>query len=174
MFIAHLPAAYLAARLHARLSGTEQATPMILAAMAGGIFPDIDLFYGAWVDEGRVHHHLYWTHLPLVWGVVQAGAVLLSLPEKVHQASPRYALFHVFLLGVWSHLLLDSIAGDIWWLWPWLDTPFSLVSIPAIHNPWWLNYLLHWTFAVEITVVALAMMWEWHRPILPHLSWRPA
>lgn len=174
MFIAHLPAGYLAARLHARLTCTEQAAPRILAAMAGGVFPDIDLFYGAWVDGGQVHHHLYWTHLPVVWGVIQAGAVLLARRWKGRRTASRHALFQAFLIGVWSHPLLDSIAGDIWWLRPWLDAPFSLVSIPAIHSPWWLNFLLHWTFALEIAIVALALGLEWRHPILPRLGWRPA
>jgi inner membrane protein len=73
----------------------------------------------------------------------------------------------VFLLAVWGHLLLDSVASDIWWLWPWLDSPFSLVVIPAIHTPWWLNFLLHWTFAVELGFVLLAVCWERSRPLLP-------
>jgi len=168
MFIAHLPAGYLAARLLARCTGIKATPTLVLAGMAGGVFPDMDLLYGAWVDGGRVHHHLYWPHLPLVWA--SAGVLFLLARRRLGDACGR--LCGVFMLGVWSHLLLDSVAGDIWWLWPWLDTPFSLINIPAIHTPWWLNYLLHWSFAVELAIVALALWWEGLRPVLRHWNWR--
>ncbi|QLQ01947.1 MAG: metal-dependent hydrolase [Thiobacillus sp.] len=170
MFIAHLPAGYLAARLVALRVGHGATPRLVLTGMAGGVFPDIDLLYGALMDGGRIHHHLYWPHLPLVWA--SAGLLLLLARRRLDNAWWR--LCGVFMLGAWSHLLLDSVAGDIWWLWPWLDTPFSLVNIPAIHARWWLNYLLHWSFAVELAIVALAFWWESQRPILRHWNWRPA
>lgn len=169
MFIAHLPAGYLCGRLYSRhLTGPRAAAP-VLAGMVGGIFPDIDLFYGALVDAGRIHHHLYWTHLPLVWLVLSAAAPALRLG-----GSGRRHVIGTFLLAVWGHLLLDGVAGDIWWLWPWLDRPFSLVAIPASHADWWLNYLLHWTFTLELAIVALAAGWEGTRPVLRRSRWLPS
>lgn len=170
MFIAHLPAGYFAARLLARRIGIKATSALVLAGMAGGVFPDMDLLYGAWADGGRVHHHLYWPHLPPVW----AGAGLLFLLARRRLGDTCRRLVGVFMLGGWSHLLLDSVAGDIWWLWPWLDTPFSLVNIPAIHTPWWLNYLLHWTFAVELAIVFLAFWYENKYPVLRYWNSRPA
>lgn len=158
MFIAHLPAGYLTARLVARLSGTTARPALVAAGLVGGIFPDIDLLYATLIDHWQIHHHRYWTHLPLVWLAISAVVLMLfRRSDAVRQTVT------VFLLAVWSHLLLDSVAGDIWWLWPWLDTPFSLVVIPAIHSPWWLNFLLHWTFAVELGFVLLAVWLAWKR-----------
>lgn len=174
MFIAHIPAGYLTARLYSRLAGVEKTPALVLAGMAGGVFPDIDLLYGALMDGGRIHHHLYWTHLPFIWLAIQLASTLFFRLGKWRRARVHQGLLHAFLIGIWSHLLLDSVAGDIWWLWPWVDTPFSLVHIPAIHSPWWLNYLLHWTFAVEIAIVALAAGREWSSPVLPPMKWRPA
>jgi inner membrane protein len=156
MFIAHLPAGYLTARQVARRLGVSATPDLILAGMAGGIFPDIDLLYAILIDHWSVHHHRYWTHLPLVWLAISAAAVLLFRTSD----AARQPLT-VFLLAVWGHLLLDSIAGDIWWLWPWLDSPFSLVVIPAIHSPWWLNFLLHWTFALELGFALVAVWLAW-------------
>jgi inner membrane protein len=170
MFFAHLPAGYLTARLLARCAGIKATPTLVLAGMAGGVFPDMDLLYGAWVDGGRVHHHLYWPHLPLVW----AGAGLLFLLVRCQLSDARRRLCGAFMLGAWSHVLLDSVAGDIWWLWPWLDTPFSLVDIPAVHAPWWLNYLLHWTFGLELAFISLALGWEGQRPVLRRKNGRPA
>jgi membrane-bound metal-dependent hydrolase YbcI (DUF457 family) len=153
VFIAHLPAGYLTARLVARRLGVPVSPSLVLAGLAGGIFPDIDLFYATLIDHWSVHHHRYWTHLPLFWLTVSAAALLLfRLTGETRQCTV------IFLLAVWSHLLLDSVAGDIWWLWPWLDVPFSLVTIPAIHSPWYLNYLLHWTFALELIFVASGLV----------------
>jgi inner membrane protein len=157
MFIAHLPAGYLLGRAYGRHSGAV-LPGIVLAGMAGGLFPDLDLVYGALVDAGSVHHHRYWTHLPLFWLAVSAAAPALFRGHAGHAVA-------AFLLGIWSHLLLDGIAGDIWWLWPWRDTPFSLVTIPATHPRWWLNYLLHGTFALELAIVAAAVWREGRAPV---------
>lgn len=126
--------------------------------------PDIDLLYATLIDHWSVHHHRFWTHLPVVWLAVSAVVLLLfRLTGETRQRTV------ICLLAVWGHLLLDSVAGDIWWLWPWLDAPFSLVTIPAIHSPWWLNFLLHWTFSVEagITLAAIWLAWK-PRACRPH------
>lgn len=168
MFIAHLPAGYLVARFAASRLGVEATPGLMLAGMAGGIFPDIDLIYGALVDGGRIHHHQYWTHLPVLWLTLSIAATFLHrrFLSDTLLAGRFGGRFHkhqllVFLLGIWSHLFLDSVAGDIWWLWPWLDTPFSMVHVPSIHSPWWLNYLLHWTFFLELATVTLALSLAW-------------
>lgn len=168
MFIAHLPAGYLIARFVSSRLGVEATPRLMIAGMAGGIFPDIDLIYGALADGGRIHHHQYWTHLPMLWLALSIAATFLCrrfqsdrlLAGRFGGRFHKHQIF-VFLLGVWSHLFLDSVAGDIWWLWPWLDTPFSLVHVPSIHSPWWLNYLLHWTFSLELATVTLALSLGW-------------
>jgi inner membrane protein len=169
MFIAHLPAGYLTARLVARLSRATVTPTLVVAGLAGGIFPDIDLLYATLIDHWSVHHHRYWTHLPLVWLAISAVALLLfRLTGETRQRTVA------FLLAVWGHLLLDSVAGDIWWLWPWHEAPFSLVIIPATHSPWYLNYLLHWTCALELVIVAAGVGLELSRPALPRRKWRMA
>lgn len=173
MFIAHLPAGYMCARLLNPRADRGVMPALVLAGMAGGIFPDIDLIYGALVDGGRVHHHLYWPHLPLVWAGVSLLFLLVLLVRR-RPGGVRRGLCGAFIAGAWSHVLLDTVAGDIWWLWPWLDTPYSLVHIPAIHTTWWLNYLLHWSFVAELAIVILALVWEGLRPVLRRRTWRPA
>lgn len=174
MFIAHMPAGYLLARFHARRGAHLETPGLMLAGMLGGAFPDIDLVYAVLVDGGRLHHHLYWTHLPMCWLAGQAAiAVLLRLSGHAPGDAGRN-LFAVFMLGIWSHLLLDSVAGDIWWLWPWVDTPFSLVHIAPRYSPWWLNYLLHWSALLEIAIVGLAVCTERTWPVLLRWRWRAA
>ncbi len=71
MFLAHLPAGYLSA-VAAHRCGWRG---VMLPCLAGSLFPDIDLIYGYLADGGRVHHHLYVTHYPVLW----LTALLLAL-----------------------------------------------------------------------------------------------
>lgn len=164
MFIAHIPAGYLIGRLCAYRAPDMNARDLVIAGMAGGFFPDTDLFYGAIVDGGSIHHHLYWTHLPLFWLGIHALMVVMLKCCDSNRFSAQRSLLTAFLLGIWSHLLLDSVAGDIWW-WPWGE-PFSLAHVASSYSPWWLNYLLHWTGLIEVVIVCSAITVERMRPVL--------
>jgi inner membrane protein len=59
-------------------------------------------------------------------------------------------------------MVLDSIVGDIAWLAPFSDERFALFEVPAIFKPWWLNFVLHWSFALELVLVASAV-YCWRR-----------
>ena len=72
MLIAHLPAGYLLSKgmlamehLHHLSAQTKRR--LVVAGMAGAIFPDIDLLYFYLIDHRQHGHHSYWTHLPLFW-----------------------------------------------------------------------------------------------------------
>jgi hypothetical protein len=56
------------------------------------------------------------------------------------------------------HLVLDSFVGDIWWFAPFIDRPYAMFTVPAIYTPWWLNFFLHWTFAVELGICVWALL----------------
>ena len=155
MLIGHLPAGYLIGRALTRSRSGRTPTPVALlaAAMAGSVFPDIDLLYSILFDHQRTHHHLYWTHIPAFWLVVCAG-VLLAWAAK-RKLRPPVALWF-FLLGILSHLLLDSIVGDIYWLIPVSNQPYSLFTLHPRYSPWYLNIVMHWTFGLELALVSAA------------------
>ncbi|MHB1085725.1 MAG: peptidoglycan DD-metalloendopeptidase family protein [Thiobacillus sp.] len=167
MFFAHIPAGYLAGRavLRGNQPGSNQPDYLkwiLVAGMTGGGFPDIDLLYSSWFDATPQHHHTYWTHLPIAW----LGCVMLAWGvSRNRSVSIRLGLATFFAAWL-SHLMLDSIAGDIWWLYPYIDQPFSLVSIQARHQPWWMNYLLHWTMALELLIITFAVGLEVKSPRL--------
>jgi hypothetical protein len=152
MLIAHLPAGYLIGRALLKAPSRASAAPLA-AIMAGSVFPDVDLIYFYLFDHQRTHHHLYWTHIPAFWLAAGAG-VLLAWAAK-RELRPPVALWF-FLLGVLSHLLLDSIIGDIYWLIPFSYEPFSLFTVHPRYSPWYLNFILHWVFSVELVIVASA------------------
>lgn len=158
MFIAHLPAGYLLTRLLIGRGWHGAALPgvALAAGLAGALAPDLDLLYFYFVDHCQTHHHRYWSHWPVAWlAVTMAGAVF----ARWHNGA---ALLLLFGLGGFAHLLLDTLVGDIWWLAPLVDRPFALFTVPARWRPWWLNFVLHWSFAVELVLCAWAL-WKWRR-----------
>lgn len=162
MFVAHLPAGYLAGSLIAErwrpVGLTRQA--LLTAGMLGAIAPDFDLLYFYFVDARQTHHHQYWTHLPLLW----LGLLALTLGWLAQSTSKtRATLALVFVLNGILHLLLDTLVGDIWWLYPWRDQPFALFTVPALHQPWWLNFVLHWSFALELLILGAALAHAYRR-----------
>src|SRR5262249_26358818 len=70
------------------------------------------------------------------------------------------ALATIFSFNGFVHLLLDSIVGRIWWLAPFVDRPFSLFTVHGTYKPWWLNFMLHWSFALEIALL-ISAAWLW-------------
>lgn len=151
MFIAHLPAGYL-------LSEGFRGLPMrgvVPVALLGSIFPDLDLIYFYTIDNRQHHHHSYWIHFPLVWGGLLAAAVVWFYFRRQSRLA---ALFLVFSASGFLHLLLDTVVGDIPWLAPFSMKFYHLSEVQAVYKPWWLNFILHWSFLLEVLIVAAAVV----------------
>ena len=147
MITAHLPAAYLTARAFAR-SG-----PLLWAAMFGGLLPDLDLIWFYLIDGRAFHHHHYWVHIPTFW----AAFALIVLPLTAWRGSRWFRPTLAFFAAILVHLLLDTVAGDIKWLWPASDRFFHLVTVPAARSHWILNFILHPVFLAELGIWATAL-----------------
>jgi len=148
MFIAHLPASYLLTCPWRKYLNTQA----IGACIIGGVFPDFDMFYFYLVDQRATHHHLYWTHLPIFWLFLALAAIDVVLATK--REKWKLPLFF-FFVGVVLHMCLDSIAGPIYWLYPFSSTPIHLVHVPVVHDWWVWNFVLHWSFMLEIGICTL-------------------
>lgn len=150
MFIAHLPAGYLLACGLTRKIPHQQKLQknLMFFCLIGSIFPDIDLLYFYFVDGGQTHHHKFFTHWPIVWLplLLVFGLRFLFLRKKFD------LLCAGFFFAGFIHLILDTFVGDIWWLAPFIDQPFAFFTVPAITKPWWLNFVIHWSFAVEVFI----------------------
>ncbi len=143
MLIGHLPAGYLAAK-GARVVGASRA--LFLGMIVGSVAPDIDMLWFHLVDHGSVHHHEYLTHRPIVWAVLLFVGVLTR----------KNWLAGIGLGGI-LHMLLDSIAGQITWGWPFFDASTTLVVVQATHDHWVKSFMAHWTFQVELALTAVAI-----------------
>lgn len=148
MITAHLPAGYLTGRVMAAKG------PLLWAAIIGGVFPDLDLIWFFLVDDRALHHHHYWVHIPGFWAAVAAFGLTVIKVFKPRLLGTALA----FLAGVSVHLLLDSIAGDVKWLWPFSDAFFHLVTVPARYDNWIWNFVLHPIFLLEILIWMAAMI----------------
>lgn len=157
MFIGHLPAAYLAFK-----AAAPKTLPLAAFAVGliGGVLPDIDMLWFTFVDSSR-HHHEFITHRPVVWATLGLASVALYRASR-HQMG----LIGLCLsLGALLHLILDSIAGKVSWLWPVSDVSLTLVQVQATHDHWIKSFLYHWTFKIEIAVTVTAL-------IVLMISWR--
>lgn len=166
MFIGHLPAGYVSAKLlFKRFADTGVATRFfVLAGILGAAAPDFDMFYFYLIDNRQHHHHTYWPHYPVLWLALLS---LASLWFRFGQKRSAAALAFIFSISGFFHILLDTIVGDIWWLAPFVDKPFAFFTVPAVYTPWWLNFILHWSFALEILVLVWAFLLWRQKPIKP-------
>lgn len=158
MFIAHIPASYLYTSwliekwdIHEKIGLTKIS--IISLALIMGVLPDIDLFYFYLIDHRQHNHHTYWTHLPFFW------LLFLGIPTLIGLITKQKKLLWLTILietNIILHLILDTHLGRIQWLYPISEHAIYLLEIPATHKNWILNFVLHWTFLLELLVVGLA------------------
>lgn len=159
MFLAHLPAGYLIGRILLR---EKRGGGILTAAMTGAVFPDLDLLYLYLLDATPQHHHTYWTHLPVAWLGI---GLITAIASRHRNRSFRLALL-AFMLGWFSHLLLDSFVGHIWWLYPLSGKSFSLTEVESRFQHWWMNFILHWTMLLEVLIISIAAWVEIRHPLI--------
>ena len=156
MFVAHLPAGYLIGRALDRPGSRARASSRVVAAsLVGSVLPDVDMLWFFLVDGGRVHHHRYWTHVPLFWAALAVPALIVTARRS--PASLRAVV--AFFLAIASHLVLDTVVGDVQWLQPFSDRFIHLVTVERIAGAHWIwSFILHWTFALELALLAVALV----------------
>ena len=155
MILAHLPSGYVLARL----AGQPRGLPMA-AALAGAVFPDLDLIWFYLIDDRAFHHHRYWVHAPGFWLIVAA----LALP-LIRRFFPHFLLpSALFLAAIFLHIVLDTLAGSIMWLWPSSDQLYALVEVPATRSHWILSFLTHWSVLAEVALILWAAVLFLRRP----------
>ncbi len=152
MFIAHLPAGYVAA-VAAQRCGLR-ARGLMVACLFGSILPDLDLFWCYLADGGRVHHHLYPTHWPVIWlALLLTALAAWRLSHGKAWSVQASALCASALL----HVGLDAVAGDVPLFAPWSMKFYALTTVEARYSPWWLNFLLHGSFLAELAITLTAL-----------------
>ncbi len=94
---------------------------MALTALAGNL-PDLDRTVAKRLGVKRRDHHRWVSHSFAGW----IGPTLLALA-----LGRRHGLVRRCVLAVWIHLLLDTYADGIAWLWPLREDKIGLFRRPA-------------------------------------------
>ena len=164
MFIAHLPAGYLATTgLRARLTGAPWRL-LLPVGLVCSVLPDVDLLWFYLVDNRQTEHHAFIAHWPLFW--VALAALLFILPWGRRRTAAQ-AMIGVGLTSLLLHMVLDSFAASIFWLAPFSDVHLNAVEVPARLDWGVWNFVFHWTFAIEIAICLAAIIVAARRPRLP-------
>jgi hypothetical protein len=157
MIIAHLPAGYILSKLAYKgfASHIDNYRAFMWRGIFGALAPDMDLLYYHLIDHRRTLHHKYFSHYPIFWLTLIIIAIGLFTWKAKRQTVGCYSL--IFAISGFAHLILDTMVGNIWWLAPFIDRPFSFVILPHRFHPWWLNMMLHWSFSIELIIVVWAV-----------------
>ncbi|WP_305890928.1 metal-dependent hydrolase [Methylomonas rosea] len=160
MIVAHLPAGYIVSTLMFHRFEKYGVPRLIFlrAGLLGRIAPDLDMIYFYGFDHRAHPHHSYFSHFPSVWLLLLTLAIL-GFQHCRHKKLPLLAL--IFTCNGMLHMLLDYISTNIYWLAPFVNRPFALITVPSVYQDWWLNFLLHRSFALEILIVLwAAYLWR--------------
>ena len=161
MFIAHFPAGFILthALIHQQHAPDSLVYKRLLwLGLCASVFPDSDFIYFYLVDAQQHFHHSYWTHIPLYWFALYMTTLLISAAVGT---TLWLRATHVFFLNVLLHCALDTTAGGILWLFPWDLHYFRLAHVPHVYNGFYTNFLLHWTFLLELLIIAVASILAW-------------
>ncbi len=157
MFIAHLPAGFLASHciVHTQRLTGPAANRVFALGMLGSVLPDFDMFYFYTLGGQEHSHHSYWTHIPSFW--LACGVLALMVVTLRGQHEARLGI-SAFLAGIATHLLLDTPWGGIRWFYPFDAQYVRFITVPARYEWWIANFIGHWTFLVELAIVAAAAL----------------
>ncbi len=156
MIIGHAPAGYVLSTLLIRRFSLSTKVPchiLLTAGTLGALVPDLDMLYFHFVDGRQHHHHSYFTHFPIVWAALLLLSACWFFPAQ-RKAGPIV----VMIFSIWCSTASLEIYGGLHQL---IMCFFSLVTVPALYKPWWLNFMLHWSFLLELGVVIWALaLWR--------------
>jgi LexA-binding, inner membrane-associated putative hydrolase len=140
--------------LEYRAAPTAQRNIFLMLRLLGSIAPDLDMFYFYLVDHRQHWHHTYFTHWPSFWLGVIASSLIAGYGFR-----NRTLAFGGSILGINGllHLVLDTHVGRIRWLEPFSNQWVYFFDVPARYHPKILNFVFHWTFVFEVTLLVSAI-----------------
>ena len=148
MLIAHMPAGYIVAKAF-----KQEKKPVVISSLIFSVWPDLGLIYFYLFDNSVIHRQFF-THLP----IVMAAAFLITLPLYHMKFFAKMRIYYVLFFVNWLvHLVLDTFTERIFWLYPLSNHGFQLIEIPTVFSHWIISFVLHWSFVVELAIVALAV-----------------
>ena len=149
MLIAHMASGYVVAKAF-----KQEKKPIIISSMIFSVLPDLGLLYFYLFDSSIIHRHFF-PHLP----VVMVSTLLITLPLYPLKFFEKLRIYYLLFFTNWFvHLVLDTFTERIFWLYPLSNHGFQLIEVPAVYSHWIVSFILHWSFVVELAIVALALI----------------
>ena len=162
MIIAHLPAGYLLTKVLSLKFEPGRALGLWICGLTASLLPDLDILW--FHIEGGVRNHRYYpTHWPLTWTALFLAAVIVAMAVKRKDLLIYPVVIYANLL---FHLLLDCLAGPVFYAAPFFWDRIHLIHVPAVYSHWIWNFLRHWTFQLEL------MIWFTAALIFSLSSWK--
>ena len=150
MLIAHIPSGYLVAKAF-----KQKKKSVIISSLIFSIWPDLGLIYFYLFDTTSIIHRQYFPHLP----VVMVSVLFVTLPLYRMKFFEKLRIYYqLFFVNWFIHLVLDTFTERIFWLYPLSNHGFQFIEIPATFNHWIISFVFHWSFAVELAIVAFALV----------------
>lgn len=162
MLLAHAPAGYLLTRILTRTAFKDTVDPkrsdrlyqlVMAAGLIGSIIPDFDFIYKIFFDASHASHHSYITHIPFYWILLTVASIATG---KIFKRKKAAVIAVTGCMAALLHLVCDTITAEIYWLYPFVDKGYNLFKVSDVHIWWVQNYLDHWTFLIEIAIIAVA------------------
>ncbi len=159
MTFAHLPAGYI---LTKKIQSCCDSSGYLWLGLLASILPDAGIVYLFLnnVTNYRNVHHDYWTHYPLYWMII--GLTLYTLACFKNNRSDIIAIT-IFMSNVFLHLMLDTVTGNIKWLYPFSGEYHSLfarlsdiLGLSFQYTFW--KVKIYWTIILEIGIAAWAFI----------------
>ena len=177
MILAHVPAGYVSGKLiNSFVQNPKLYKAIMVGSLVGSLLPDIDMIYWYTIDQQQSNHHIYWTHIPIVYCALLPVIGISCLNKKWIKGK-------VFLVSMWLnvmlHALLDTFMGGILWKFPFsvrsegnLISFFDASKIPEIFTAkdvfwslgkfelqgWVVNMMIHWSFLAEVFIIICAFL----------------
>lgn len=170
MIFAHAPfgilTAYLTKKIWAKNISRGQYCWLLVIPAIGSIFPDIDLFY-YYLFSATFSHHEVLTHGFFVYFIICAVIFLIGYFFKKEFIKKASCLF---LLGIFSHLIADSISAGVIWLAPFSYKMYGLANF-SWYNKIFENYFFTVNYSLEILFSSLFLLLILHKIIKSKKIW---
>ena len=156
MTFGHLSAGYITSKLLFKEFKHQSvyAKAFMFWGLFGSIAPDFDVLYSLTADHIPVNHHAYFSHFPLFWLALLLMSLFWLQLHRHRNQNPASAF--IFSLNGFIHTILDTVTGEIWWLAPFVNKPFSLAAERSE-----IPYFTDWTFGIELFLLLLAIsLWS--------------
>lgn len=177
----HIAGGYLASLAAVGLLGLKIPELQIPSMTALGTFmafaPDLDMFRG-FARAGKMHnyesdanqdHRYFFTHVPIIYLLAALGLFAWGV---LQDSGSFQAAAIVFLVGSWSHFILDSLESSgsgIKWFWPISNKLYSVFpktqSSKSDKDGFWKfwigfvkSYTKHPEFYLEVLIIIVALI----------------